>query len=366
MIEYRVLDDVAAFEQIVDLEIAVWQLDPRDAVPSSMIHAIILNGGLLVGAYDEQRVVGLGFAFPVQRNRTWSLWSHMVGVHPDYRDQGIGVAIKQFQRTWALERGYKTISWTFDPLQRGNANLNLHLLGATANIYHIDFYGEMTDSINAGLPSDRLEVTWSLNSPRVKSLAAGKPPAPLTENLSDEAFILRRAGDSRPSPTEPVSWLPKLFIETPIDLAKLKQTDPDIAHQWRLAQRAALQLAFSRNYIAIDFVSTESHAYYVLQSPETWDMYVVQCSDNTLYTGIALDVDRRVARHNAGRGAAYTSSRRPVNLIAVWRYPNRSAALKAESAFKKLNRVQKQCIIAEKLPYRDAPFIGDQLSNVTE
>lgn len=73
-----------------------------------------------------------------------------------------------------------------------------------------------------------------------------------------------------------------------------------------------------------------------------WFVYVVSCSDDTLYTGITTDVSRRVKEHNESkRGAKYTRSRRPVMLIWWAQFESRSIALKEECKFKKLNRSQK-------------------------
>jgi len=72
--------------------------------------------------------------------------------------------------------------------------------------------------------------------------------------------------------------------------------------------------------------------------PRDWYLYIISCSDNTLYTGITTDLERRVAQHNAGKGAAYTASRRPVALQAAWLFPNRSAATRAERAMKRRSR----------------------------
>jgi putative endonuclease len=88
-----------------------------------------------------------------------------------------------------------------------------------------------------------------------------------------------------------------------------------------------------------------------------WFLYVVQCKDETLYTGISSDVKRRITLHNSGRGAAYTAARRPVNLLAVWAFESRSTALKAEFAFKKLSRQIKLQTITQRMSFYDAPFI---------
>lgn len=76
-----------------------------------------------------------------------------------------------------------------------------------------------------------------------------------------------------------------------------------------------------------------------------WALYVVRCSDRTLYTGISTDTERRIGQHNAGTGAKYTRSRGPVRLVASWPYPDRSTASKAEAAFKKLTRTEKLAFI---------------------
>ncbi|MAG27649.1 endonuclease [Candidatus Pacearchaeota archaeon] len=71
-------------------------------------------------------------------------------------------------------------------------------------------------------------------------------------------------------------------------------------------------------------------------------MYVVECSDATLYTGITTDISRRIREHNRSkRGAKYTRSRRPVMLVLWARFESRSIAARAECKFKKLSRSQK-------------------------
>ena len=79
-----------------------------------------------------------------------------------------------------------------------------------------------------------------------------------------------------------------------------------------------------------------------------WKVYIVKCSDASLYTGITTDLDRRINEHNTSKkGAKYTSSRRPVHLVYSETQPNRSLASKRESAIKKLNRSDKLILINE-------------------
>ena len=79
-----------------------------------------------------------------------------------------------------------------------------------------------------------------------------------------------------------------------------------------------------------------------------WFLYVVECSDGTLYTGVTIDVTRRIREHNnPSRGAKYTRSRRPVNLVYHTDFPDRATACKAEAKFKKLSRKQKLEVVNE-------------------
>jgi len=74
-------------------------------------------------------------------------------------------------------------------------------------------------------------------------------------------------------------------------------------------------------------------------------VYILRCADDTLYTGIATDVDRRAAVHNRGQGAKYTRSRRPVTVIYREPCADKSAALRREAAIKRLPRAQKLKLI---------------------
>jgi len=72
-----------------------------------------------------------------------------------------------------------------------------------------------------------------------------------------------------------------------------------------------------------------------------WYVYIVECSDGTLYTGITTDINRRLNQHNSGKGAKYTSIRRPVKLMSVSEVGDRSDASKEEYRIKQLTRKEK-------------------------
>jgi len=74
--------------------------------------------------------------------------------------------------------------------------------------------------------------------------------------------------------------------------------------------------------------------------------YILECSDGTYYTGWTTDPPRREAQHNAGRGARYTRTRRPVKLVYVEELPDRAAAMQRERAIKKLKRAEKERLVS--------------------
>lgn len=82
-------------------------------------------------------------------------------------------------------------------------------------------------------------------------------------------------------------------------------------------------------------------------SEASWYLYLIECADGALYTGIALDPAARYALHRAGKGAKYTRANRPVRLIGVIPYPDRGSATRAEIAFKKLKAAEKRARLGE-------------------
>lgn len=80
----------------------------------------------------------------------------------------------------------------------------------------------------------------------------------------------------------------------------------------------------------------------------SWCVYMLRCRDNTLYTGSTNDLPRRLAAHNAGRGAKYTRSRLPVTLAYTEPCADRPAALRREYALKQLTKAEKEALIRER------------------
>ncbi len=76
--------------------------------------------------------------------------------------------------------------------------------------------------------------------------------------------------------------------------------------------------------------------------------YIVRCSDGTFYTGWTNDIEKRIEAHNNGKGAKYTKTRRPVELVHLEEYDTKEEAMKREYAIKQLTRKKKEALIYQK------------------
>src|SRR5687767_7832329 len=110
-----------------------------------------------------------------------------MGVHPDYRNSGIGFALKRAQWQMVRKQGLDRITWTYDPLLSTNAHLNIGRLGAVCNTFLREAYGQMRDGLNAGLPSDRFQVDWWIHTKRVERRLSRRPRRELGLDHYDQA-----------------------------------------------------------------------------------------------------------------------------------------------------------------------------------
>jgi predicted GNAT superfamily acetyltransferase len=221
----------------------IWGAAERNVVPRELLLTMQLNGGLVHGAFlPDGRLVGFCFGFAGLRDGQLRLCSHQLGVVPELRGAGIGIALKQAQRKDALRLGYPLVSWTFDPLEARNAYINLHRLGCIARLYDRNHYGDMEDELNRGLPSDRFEAEWWLDKPT--------PTPPPVE----PAVMLRVVGDGEPvREAVDLAAAPAVLIAVPRDFQAVKQQSLELALRWRLESRAALETALAAGMIAVDF-----------------------------------------------------------------------------------------------------------------
>lgn len=268
-ISIRPVHSIEECRLIEQLQLDIWGSPDLEVAPDHLVLTIAKEGGVVLLAYDGQKPVGFGFAFIGQDgSKRLKLASHQVGVLPAYQDQGVGYKIKLVQREAALARGLDRITWTYDPLQGRNARFNLHKLGAVSNTYIRDLYGQMRNSLNEGLPSDRFRVDWWIPTDHVTARFKGEinEPAlsPSTGPILNPATIL---GSGLPGPPDSYDPPETAFcrVEVPTDIQRLKTDAPDLAWQWHRQTRAIFEMAFEAGYTAIDLLRHEGHNYYLLQ-----------------------------------------------------------------------------------------------------
>jgi len=196
----------------------VWGPGTGNMVSADFLMALSHAGGYVSGAFTStdsgEIMVACSFGMLAQHRGDWCLHSHITGVSPTLQNSGLGTAMKNHQKQWAIDAGLAAITWTFDPLVRRNAWFNIERLGANAVEFHINFYGPLNDEINGDDETDRLLARWNIDSPRART--------------TDSDAI---------------------FIETPEDIVQLRRTDPDAARAWRLKIRHELSKAFTTHEV---------------------------------------------------------------------------------------------------------------------
>jgi len=206
-----------------------WSMDAGTEITPNLLQAMVHSGSYLSGAFIDNKIVGAAFAFPAT-NGGLHLHSHMTAVLPEFRDKGVGYALKIDQWNWAKKKNYSHLSWTFDPLVRRNAKLNIAKLGVDISAYHPNFYGDMPDALNAGDESDRLMVSWrtDIDAPKARELIT-KP----------------ETGD--------------ILIEIPEDIVAIRSKNQSESMKWRRQVREQFLAAFEKNGKVVGFSANNEY-----------------------------------------------------------------------------------------------------------
>jgi predicted GNAT superfamily acetyltransferase len=232
VITIRACDGTAELDACVRLELDTWGYDETEIIPRKTFLLAQKIGGQVLGAFDEDELVGFALSLPGIKNNGGRpipyLHSHMLAVKPAYRNQGIGAQLKRQQRDEALERGIRLMEWTFDPLEIKNAFLNIRRLGVVCRSYRANFYGVSSSRLQGGLPTDRLLAEWQLDSPRVQSILDGGAEG---------------------------AWSVEERIQVPAPMAqwKLDEKDRERALAVQTENRKKFEQAFARGLIVVGF-----------------------------------------------------------------------------------------------------------------
>ena len=174
----------AEIHAVEELQKEVWGISDLDVVPTTQIVAARAAGGVLLGAFDGEILVGFVYGFPGYEHGQATHHSHMLAVKPSYRNYNLGQKLKLAQRTRVLAQGINVMTWTFDPLQSANAHFNFNKLGVISDRYFINFYGAEAASFLHRNGTDRLWVTWLLSSRRVSERIGGSGGGLISSGLS--------------------------------------------------------------------------------------------------------------------------------------------------------------------------------------
>jgi chorismate synthase len=248
----RDIDSGAEMHAAEDLQKEVWGIPDLDVVPLSHLVAVKAAGGVLLGAFDHEILVGFVYGFVGDEHGQMSHHSHMLAVKRVYRNFHLGYKLKLAQRERVLAQGISVMTWTFDPLQSLNSYFNLNKLGVASDRYLIDFYGEDAPSFLHRNGTDRLWVTWLHTSRRVSerlertvARLEGERPLPLVQLGLDEAPLRSKLGEGLSDE--------QALIEIPADINALQQRDVEKAFAWRAATRWAFTEALAAGYLVVDF-----------------------------------------------------------------------------------------------------------------
>jgi predicted GNAT superfamily acetyltransferase len=247
-IEIKKVTSMQELPKIQQLEKSVWNMPPT---PVHQTFTALNNGGIILGAYDGDEVVGFLYSFAGFDGKNSYLCSHMLGILESYRKGGFGVQMKWRQAEIAKNMGYPYITWTFDPLESLNAYLNLHKLGATGAYYKENHYGEMKDDLNQGLPTDRIQIIWHLDdykSTTKKAARIDKNNVLLTNEANKPAITEAFRNDIS---NNSAGW----FAAVPMNFQHIKREDIELAKSWRYATRKVFQALFSHGYQATDLIN---------------------------------------------------------------------------------------------------------------
>jgi len=235
-VEIRELKRIEEYEACLVIQREAWQFEDIDLVPVPLFVLARDYGGVILGSFIEDKLVGFVYALPVLHDKELVLHSHMLAVLPQYQNRGIGYRLKLAQREEARRRGYHLITWTYDFLQRKNSYLNFRKLGGIARRLYRDYYGQSSSLLHSGLPTDRLLVEWHLDQPRTRTVSEFTPIL----EYRDGEFIRKESSGA-------------IGIEIPSDIQRLKQEDLNLAHQWQHEVRSALETYFQKGYQVVDF-----------------------------------------------------------------------------------------------------------------
>ena len=281
MYQIRDLESYTQMLTVRELQQQIWGFDDSSlGLYPPVLKTAATNGGVVLGAFDEQSGQMIGFLFSFigrEKSGLFKLCSQNMGVLPEWRRYGVAEALKQEQRRRTIAQNLPLITWTYDPLEGPNANLNLHKLRAISRTYIEDYYGSDFGALNAGLPSDRLLVEWWVSGPRQE-----REKAPDYQAVSPIFTVTGQGVEKEIGHADFDLTADIIELESVPDIHPIKSANMELALDWRLKIRQAFATYFAKGHIAVDFISTVTNG-------ERRNCYILQKSTPELLTEIGIE-----------------------------------------------------------------------------
>ncbi|NRD79425.1 GNAT family N-acetyltransferase [Bacillus sp. BRMEA1] len=256
-IQIRSLHQIEELEEARKLESKIW--GQADSIPTHQTITAVKNGGLVLGAFDGERLVAFQYSFPGFNGKSVYLCSHILATDVEYRNKGIGEMLKLAQRDAAIELGYSLITWTYDPLESVNGYLNIAKLGGISSTYIENCYGEMEDLLNDGIPSDRFLVEWHIAGNSKQNSSEEFELEDLIKN-SLTPWELHKDGYPIPASPLPLSNDEGVaFVAIPKQYQFIKDTNIEAAMSWRLNTRTVFSQAFKQGWQVNGFAKNSQY-----------------------------------------------------------------------------------------------------------
>jgi len=251
-IEIRSLHTIEELENVRKLESKIWGAE--DSIPAHQTITSVKNGGLVLGAFFNEQLVGFQYSFPGFNGKDVYLCSHILGIDEDFRNKKIGEKLKLAQREEALKLGYANVNWTYDPLESINGYLNIAKLGGVCSTYIENCYGEMEDLLNSGIPSDRFLVEWHIRKENAFDTTGEQYEL---EYAIQNSVIQWEVKEGLPIPSLHLSKIEteydSVFVAIPKDFRMIKEKNLDVANEWRMKTREIFSKLFQEGWQVTGF-----------------------------------------------------------------------------------------------------------------
>jgi predicted GNAT superfamily acetyltransferase len=255
---FRRLEKPEEFRQVEEICASVWGAEASVAVPPALLRGLQDNGGLVLGAFADIYLAGVTVSLLGWDGASLYHYVHFAVVRPEYQNHHLGFRLMAFHRDEVLKLGLSDIRGVFDPLHSRTAALLVRRLGGMPDRYYSHYYGQLSDTLNRGMETDRVRLVWPITSPQVSARLAGELPSPgdlLTRWKNSSPLVETEPGESGlrvPTAVGEPSGS-SAHLEIPFDLESVREHEAATVRRWRHAVRDAFRAASDLGYIVDDF-----------------------------------------------------------------------------------------------------------------